>query len=74
MTEHTGRIEYHKRKLKAEKWGDGVQYILAQNGYVETAYNNNRIEREYHRGPKQGQFEVIQSAWSPDEVMLHFTG
>lgn len=74
MTEHTAKIEYQKQKLKAEAWGEKVTYLYAQDGYVETAYNNNRIEREYHRGPKEGQFEVIQPAWSPDEVMLHFTG
>lgn len=74
MTEHASMVEYHRKKLEAEKWGEKINYLLAQDGYIEKAFNNNLVTREYHRGPKQGTFEVIQPAWSPDEVMMHYTG
>jgi hypothetical protein len=72
MTEFNDEVEYQRKKLAADQWGEQIQHILGQDGYVEVAYNNNRIERTHHRGPKEGTFEVIQPAWSPDEVMMQF--
>lgn len=72
MTEHASIVDYQRKKLKAEEWGEKCKYLLAEHGYIEIAYNNNLVTREYHRGPKQGIFEVIQEAWSPSEVMQHF--
>jgi hypothetical protein len=74
MTEHASMVEYHRKKLEAEKWGEECNYLLAQGGYIEKGFNNNLVTREYHRGAKKGEFEVVQEAWSPKEVMLHFTG
>lgn len=74
MTEHASVVEYHRKKLEAEEWGEKCNYLLAQDGYIEKGFNNNLVTREYHRGPKKGIFEVIQEAWNPDEVMIQYTG
>ena len=40
MTEYTERVERERNKQAAEKWGKGVRYIHANNGVIETKYNN----------------------------------
>ena len=74
MTQYDSEVEYQRRKIAAEEWGNQIKYIMAQNGYMEIGYNNNRVTREYHRGKDKGSFEVIEEAWSLKELMLQYTG
>jgi len=74
MTQYDSEVEYQRKKIAAEEWGNKVKYIMAQNGYMEIGYNNNLVTREHHRGKKKGSFEVIEEAWSLKELMLQYTG
>jgi len=44
MTEYTERVERERNKQAAEKWGKGVRYIHANNGIIETKFNNGDIQ------------------------------
>jgi len=67
MTEYKNQVEYQRKKLFAEEWGTKVKYLLAQDGYMEVAYNNGQVTREY----SDDRFEVKQEANSIEWVMLH---
>ena len=49
MTQHTEKIEKYKEKLEAEEWGKGVSYVHAQNGIIETKFNNGDIRYEENK-------------------------
>ena len=53
MTEFTDMVEAAREEARIDEevkvWALGINYILAQHGCIETAYNNGRIEVEYHR-------------------------
>ena len=44
MTQYTDKVERQRQLQKAEKWGKGVKYIHANNGVIETAFNNGDIK------------------------------
>ncbi len=44
MTEYTEEVEIQRLKNEAEKWGKGVKYIHANNGIIETKFNNGDIQ------------------------------
>ena len=46
MTEYTDKVEAQRKLQEAEKWGKGVKYIHANNGVIETAFNNGDIRYE----------------------------
>ena len=43
MTEYTDLIEEAREKLQAEEWAKGIKYIHANNGIIETKYNNGDV-------------------------------
>ena len=43
MTEYTDLIEEARVKLQAEEWAKGIKYIHANNGIIETKYNNGDV-------------------------------
>ncbi len=49
MTEFTDRVEEQKLLLAAEEWGKKVNYIHAQNGIIETKFNNGDIRYEENK-------------------------
>ena len=67
MTEYKNQVEYQRKKLFAEEWGKQIKYILAQDGYMEIAYNSGQITREH----SDDTFEVKQEANSIEWQMLH---
>ena len=48
MTEYTNLVETERARLQQEeeinKWAKGIKYIHANNGVIETAFNNGDIE------------------------------
>jgi len=70
MTEHSEAVERQRDLLAAEKWGEGVNYILAQEGYIEMSYNSGKKTREYLRGPKKGHIDVIDQPMSIDDIVI----
>ncbi len=46
MTEYDDRVEEQRVRLKYEEWSKGVKHLIAQNGVIETAFNNGDIKYE----------------------------
>ena len=48
MTEYKDLVEKERARLQQEeeinKWAKGIKYIHANNGVIETAFNNGDIE------------------------------
>lgn len=57
MTEYTDKVEAVKLQQQVEEYSKGVKYIHANNGCVETKFNNGDIQYKYTRGPKKGKTE-----------------
>lgn len=66
MTQYKSQVEYQRKKLAAEEWGEQVSYLMAQNGYVEIKKNNGSVVREF----RDGHIEVINDAMSIDELLI----
>ena len=56
MTEYTERVEKERTKQAAEKWGKGFKYIRANNGVIETKFNNGDIR--YETRQKNGKYKT----------------
>ena len=46
MTEFTEKVEKRRILMEAEEWGSGVKHIHANNGIIETAYQNGDVHYE----------------------------
>ena len=46
MTEFTEKVENRRILMEAEEWGSGVKHIHANNGIIETAYQNGNVHYE----------------------------
>ena len=46
MTEYTDKVERRRILMEAEEWGSGVKHIHANNGIIETAYQNGDVHYE----------------------------
>jgi len=57
MTEYTEKVEAVRLQQQLDEFSKGVKYIHANNGCIETKYNNGDILYEYTRGPKEGKKE-----------------
>ena len=57
MTEYTDKVEAVKLQQQVEEYSKGVKYIHANNGCIETKFNNGDIQYKYTRGPKKGKTE-----------------
>ena len=44
MTEFADMVERQRLLQKVEEWSKGIKYIHANNGVVETKFNNGDIE------------------------------
>ena len=65
MTQYKSRVEQQRKILAAEEWGRKINYLLAQNGYLEKSYNNGLVVREF----KDGTQKVISNAVGIDELV-----
>ena len=71
MTEHAELVESVRRLRAVEEWGEQVNYLLAQNGYLEISKNNGLTTRTYNRDSgafKEGDVEIISPAKSITEL------
>ena len=71
MTQYTDVVEYQRRKMAVEEWGKQFQYLLAEKGYVEIAYNSGLVTREYRNG---GKSVIISEEKSISQLMLEAPG
>jgi hypothetical protein len=46
MTEYKELVEETRVRLQAEEWSKGIKYIHANNGVIETKYNNGDVHYE----------------------------
>ena len=72
MTQYAEVVEQARRQEAVLDWARQVEYILAVNGYIETALNDGSIKRKYHRevdGHKVGDIVIIEEAKSIDELV-----
>ena len=53
MTEFTDKVETRRILMEAEEWGDGVKYIHANNGIIETKYQNGNVHYEDTKAAKK---------------------
>ena len=53
MTQYSDRVERVRLKQEAKEWGEGIKYIHASDGLIETAYfNGNTHFQENWEGGK----------------------
>ena len=53
MTQYSNQVEEVRLRREAETWGEGIKYIHANNGVIETKYNNGNIHiKENWKGGK----------------------
>ena len=74
MTEYTDLVEKERTRFQqeeaVEKWSKGIKYIHANNGIIETAFNNGDIQYDrdgrisWHREKptKQTLFDKFERA------------
>ena len=43
MTQYSDIVEETRTALKANKWAKGIRYIHANNGIIETKFNNGDV-------------------------------
>ena len=73
MTEYTDMVEQVKRRHFAEKWGNEINYMLAEHGYIEVAKRNGSVIRTYsrdHGDHKKGDIIVLSEAMSIDRLVI----
>ena len=46
MTEFKELVEEARVRLQVEEWAKGIKYIHANNGVIETKYNNGDVHYE----------------------------
>tara|TARA_Y100000588_G_scaffold257904_1_gene272417 strand:- start:150 stop:404 length:255 start_codon:yes stop_codon:yes gene_type:complete len=46
MTEFKELVEETRLRLQVEEWSKGIKYIHANNGVIETKYNNGDVHYE----------------------------
>tara|TARA_Y100000590_G_C15557736_1_gene953486 strand:- start:236 stop:493 length:258 start_codon:yes stop_codon:yes gene_type:complete len=56
MTQYTDKVERVRNKQAAEKWGKSISYIHANDGVIETKFNNGDIK--YDTRQKNGKYKT----------------
>ena len=46
MTQYSEKVEEIRLKQEAEEWANGIKYIHANNGIIETKYQNGNVHYE----------------------------
>jgi hypothetical protein len=73
MTEYDDRVEEQRVRLKYEEWSKGVKHLIAQNGVIETAFNNGDIKYET-RQPDGSYKTKWYRAKASEESLMHKFG
>ena len=67
MTQYTETVQAHKDKTEAEEWGKNIKYIHANEGVIETAFNNGDIKYET-RLPLGGGKLKYKTHWHREKI------
>ena len=67
MTEYKELVEETYTKLQAEEWAKGIKYIHANNGIIETKYNNGDV---HYEEVKEGGKSWTVHRNLPEETLL----
>ena len=70
MTEYTDLVEEKRILLDAEKWGKGIKYIHANNGIIETAFQNGDIH--YKETKPKGRSWTVYANHSQGTIVEKF--
>ena len=46
MTQYSNQVEEVRLRQEAEEWANGIKYIHANNGIIETKYQNGNVHYE----------------------------
>ena len=68
MTEYSDLVEETRIKLEANKWAKGIRYIHANNGIIETKYNNEDVH--YQENKEGGKSWTVYKNL-PKETLLN---
>ena len=68
MTEYKELVEETYTKLQAEEWAKGIKYIHANNGIIETKYNNEDVH--YQENKEGGKSWTVYKNL-PKETLLN---
>ena len=69
MTEYTDKVERQRILMQAEECGKGVRYIHANNGIIETAYQNGDV---HYQETKTGKKWTVYANHSQGTIVERF--
>ena len=69
MTQYSDKVEEVRLKQQAEDWGKGIKYIHANNGIIETAYQNGNV---HYEDTKTGRKWTVYSNHSQGTIVEKF--
>ena len=67
MTEYTDKVEKQRILMEAEEWGNGVKHIHANNGIIETAYQNGDV---HYEEAKKNELDFICSIFDINSLKI----
>ena len=70
MTEYKELVEETYIKLQAEEWAKGVKYIHANNGIIETKYNNGDVH--YQENKEGGKSWTVYKGLPKQSLLNRF--
>tara|TARA_B100000579_G_C22269793_1_gene593255 strand:- start:224 stop:472 length:249 start_codon:yes stop_codon:yes gene_type:complete len=56
MTEYDDKVAKQREKIQFERWAGEVKYLHAQNGVIETKFNNGDVRCETRQ--KDGSYKT----------------
>ena len=69
MKQYSDKVEEVRLKQQAEDWGKGIKYIHANNGIIETAYQNGNV---HYEDTKTGRKWTVYSNHSQGTLVEKF--
>ena len=69
MTQYSDKVEEVRLRQEAEDWGKGIKYIHANNGIIETAYQNGNV---HYEDTKTGRKWTVYSNHSQGTLVEKF--
>ena len=70
MTEYKELVEETRVRLQVEEWAKGIKYIHANNGVIETKYNNGDVH--YKENKKGGKSWTVYKNLPKESLLARF--
>ena len=70
MTENKDLVEETRVRLQVEEWAKGIKYIHANNGVIETKYNNGDVH--YKENKKGGKSWTVYKNLPKESLLARF--